>query len=190
MTKSELINEILSEWAYRVNDGMPDIKNPKHVDELGLVLSEMGMYDIKNQLLQNLTEEDKQFTNPILNKVIKYKNKKGEDKEGIVGNLLRLPKDNPGRVAAEKLLPADADKKDAAMKDLGSEKDGKSTMKPGEEEKPKDDKEAGGTEPKEDPIKAAAPMFDPKVDPAMGARLDREKEANAKLVPVWPNSPN
>ena len=184
MNLSELINQILSEWAYRVDNGQPNPNNQKHLAELSIVLSEMGLSDIKNELFENLKEADKQFSNPVLNKVIKYKNEKGEDKEAPVGNLLRLPKGHPGRVAAEKLMPADAAAKDAAMKDLGSEKDGKSTggKQQPTAEKPKDGEGDGaGEQPKEDPIKQAAAMFDPKADPAMGARLDKEKEANAKL---------
>ena len=185
MTKSELINEILSEWAYRVDNGQPNPKNKKHLAELSIVLSEMGLSNIKDELFENIEEADKQFTNPILNKEIPYKAKDGTTKKGIVGNLLRLPKDSPGRVAAEKLLPPDPAAKDAAMKDLGSEKDGKSTG--GEiptAEKPKDGEkpQAGAEQPKEDPIKAAQAMFDPKADPAMGARLDREKAAADKIV--------
>ena len=180
MTKSELINEILSEWAYRVEDGQPNPNNKMHLAELSIVLSEMGLLEIKDELFENLKEDDKQFSNPILNKSIKYKNEKGEDKEGIVGNLLRLPKENPGRVAAEKMLPADAAEKDAAMKDLGSEKDGKSGAKKPEEEKPEDGKEKGGGE--DEKMKQAQAMFDPKVDPAMAARLDKEKEMQAKFA--------
>jgi hypothetical protein len=181
MTKSELINEILSEWAYRVEDGKPNPKNSKHLAELSMVLSEMGLTEIKDELFENLKEEDsKQFSNPILNKVIKYKNEKGEDKEGAVGNLLRLAKGTAGRDAAEKMIPADGTpERDAMNKSLGGEKDGKST-EPAGEEKPKDDK--GGEQPKEDPIQKAASMFDPKLDPAMGARLDKEKETQQKLA--------
>ena len=40
-----------------------------------------------------------------LNKKVRYKNANGEDKEGIVGNLLRQPEDSPGRKAAEATLP-------------------------------------------------------------------------------------
>ena len=69
MTKSELINEILSEWAYRVDDGQPNPKNEKHLVELSIVLSEMGLSEIKNELFENLREADsKQFSNPVLNK--------------------------------------------------------------------------------------------------------------------------
>jgi hypothetical protein len=141
----------------------------------------MGLSNIKDELFENITEADKQFKNPILNKSIKYKNTKGEDAEGIVGNLLRLPKDHPGRIAAEKLLPADAAEKDAAMQDLGSEKDGKSGELAGQKPSGKEDEapQAGG---EEDKMKQAAAMFDPEVDPAMAARLDREKAASAKLA--------
>ena len=187
MNLSELINEILVEWAYRVDDGQPNPNNPKHIGELSIVLSEMGLNEIKNELIQTLTEADsKQFKNPILNKEIPYKDKDNKPAKGIVGNLLRLPKDHPGRQAAEKLIPADGSAdRDAMNKDLGSEKDGKSTggdtKKGKEDEKPKDGEgEAGGGE--EEKAKAAQAMFDPKVDPAMGARLDKEKEVLAQLA--------
>ncbi len=189
MNLSELINEILTEWAYRVENGMPDPKNPIHIKELGIVLSEMGLSHIKNDLVENLLMEKGKtpeknvveaekgnFTNPALNKSIKYRNDKGEDAEGIVGNLLRLPKEHPGRVAAEKTLPQDGTpERDAINKDLGGE---------GQPKKPEDGKgEKGGEEaPKEDPAKAAQAMFDPKADPAMAARMDKEKDVQAQLA--------
>ena len=188
MTITELIEEILNEWAYRVENGMPDPKNPIHVKELGIVLSEMGLSHIKNDLVENLliekgktpekhvVEADKAFSNPILSKKVSYKDKDGNAKDGIVGNLLRLPKDSPGRVAAEKLLPPEGSpERDAMNQDLGGE---------GQPKKPEDEKgkEGGEEAPKEDPAKAAAAMFDPKADPAMAARMDKEKDANAKLA--------
>ena len=36
---NNLIDNILTEWAYRVNDGMPDIKNPLHIFELKEVMT-------------------------------------------------------------------------------------------------------------------------------------------------------
>ena len=179
MTLSKLINEILSEWAYRVEDGMPDVKNPTHLNELGIVLSEMGLSHIKNDLVKNLTEaEEGGFKNPALNKKINYKNAKGEDAEGIVGNLLRLPAEHPGRKAAERTLPPEgSEERDALNKDLGGE--GQPT-KP-EEPKGKEGGEDKGDAEKEKQQQAQA-MFDPKSDPAMGARLDKEKETLAQLA--------
>jgi len=189
MNLSELINEILSEWAYRVENGMPDPKNPIHVKELGIVLSEMGLSHIKNTLIENLlmetgktpqknvVEAEGNFTNPALNKSIKYKNDKGEDKEGLVGNLLRLPKEHPGRKAAEATLPADGTpERDALNKDLG----GQNQPKAADEPKGGEGEKAGGGE--DEKMKQAAAMFDPKTDPAMAARLDKEKETQAKLA--------
>ena len=189
MNLSELINEILSEWAFRVDDGMPNPKNPIHLKELGIVLSEMGLSHIKKDLVENLLTEkgktpenvkeaDKSFTNPILNKKVSYKDKQGNDKEGIVGNLLRQPEGTPARDAAEKVLPPEGSpERDAINQDLGGE------GKPQGAEEPKGDK--GGAEggaPKEDPIQKAAPMYDPKADPAMGQRLAKEKETQAQLA--------
>ena len=84
-----MIEEILNEWAYRVDDGTPNPKNLQHIRELAEVLDELGLSSIKNELIQNLMEagEDKNFKNPTLNKVIKYTDKNGEEKEGKVGNL-------------------------------------------------------------------------------------------------------
>ena len=179
MNVSQLINEILTEWAYRVDDGMPNPKNPTHIKELGIVLSEMGLSNIKNDLVKNLTEaEAGAFKNPILNKVIKYKNAKGDDAEGLVGNLLRLAADHPGRKAAERLLPPDgSDERDALNKDLGGE--GQPTKPEDEKGKEGGDEKGGGEDEK---MKQAQAMFDPNTDPAMAARLDKEKETLAQLA--------
>jgi hypothetical protein len=190
MSVSIIIEQILSEWAYRVNDGMPNPKNPTHLRELGIILSEMGLSSIKSELIENLLvekgktpekhviEADGAFKNPILNKSVKYKNAKGEDADGLVGNLLRLPAEHPGRKAAERLLPPEgSDERDALNKDLGGQN------QPQGAEPSKGDK--GGEEegaPQEDPIQKAAQMFDPKVDPAMAQRLETEKETLAKLA--------
>jgi len=70
MSISHLINEIVSEWSYRVNDGMPNPKNPAHLKELSEVLDEMGLSHIKNDLVKNLLGEAEEggFKNPALNK--------------------------------------------------------------------------------------------------------------------------
>jgi hypothetical protein len=172
---------------------MPDAKNPTHLKELSIVLKEMGLSHIKDILIENLLTEkgktpqeieeaDKNFTNPILNKKVTYKNDKGEDKEGIVGNLLRQPKGSPARTAAEKMLPPEGSpERDSLNQELGGEGQPKKPEDGGDTKGGEEDGKAGGA-PKEDPIKQAAAMFDPKADPAMGARMDKEKEMNAKLA--------
>jgi hypothetical protein len=190
MNISELINEILSEWAYRVDDGMPDVKNPTHLNELGLILSEMGLSHIKNTLIENILNEtgttpqevdeaeEGSFKNPILNKVIKYKNTKGEEADGVVGNLLRLPAEHPGRKAAEALLPPEGSgEREKMNQDLGGQNQ---AAKPdGGGEKKDGEKEDGGADDAEQKKQQAA-MFTS--DPAMVARMDREKETLAKLA--------
>jgi hypothetical protein len=57
MNVSQLINEILTEWAYRIDNGMPNPKNPTHLKELGIVLSEMGLSHIKTELVETLLNE-------------------------------------------------------------------------------------------------------------------------------------
>jgi hypothetical protein len=135
--------------------------------------------------LSNLITEadDKQFSNPALNKKIKYKNSKGEDKENMVGNLLRLPKDNAGRIAAEKTLPKDGTpERKAINKSLGSEKDGKSVPSADNTKKDGDTAPSKASKPSanEPSPQIKAQLFT--ADPAMSARLDKEKETQAKIA--------
>ena len=41
---SEIIDEILVEWAYRVHDGMPNPKNALHIVELHKSMKELKLY--------------------------------------------------------------------------------------------------------------------------------------------------
>tara|TARA_Y100001963_G_C6776845_1_gene447792 strand:+ start:341 stop:2473 length:2133 start_codon:yes stop_codon:yes gene_type:complete len=55
----KLIDEILTEWAYRVHDGMPNPKNPIHLIELQNTLNELKLPTrVTEKLLQNLRELD------------------------------------------------------------------------------------------------------------------------------------
>ena len=173
-----LIKDILDKWIDRVENRAPNPKNPNHINELSSILTEMGMYEIKDELIGNITEADAQFTNPILNKKIKYKGSDGKDKEGTVGNLLRLQKEHPGRKAAEaQLPPEDSEERKQINKDLGSQNQAKPT-----EPKAKDSKEepTAGDKPTEKP--QTNPMFTKDADPAMAARMDTEKQTLDKLA--------
>jgi hypothetical protein len=130
-----------------------------------------------------LTEaDDKNFTNPALNKKIKYTDNNGDQKENTVGNLLRLAKDNPGRLAAEKTLPKPGTpERKSINRALGSEKDGKSVPSA------KNTKMGSNTEPEAPAPKGEEPeqpkpaaMY--KSDAAMVARMDTEKETLNKLA--------
>jgi hypothetical protein len=135
--------------------------------------------------LSNLITEadDKNFTNPALNKKIKYTDKDGKQKENSVGNLLRLPQDNAGRIAAEKTLPKDGTpERKAINKSLGSEKGGKSVpsadnTKKGGDGKPSKSAKPSGNEPTP---QTKAQLFT--ADPAMAARMGKEKETQAKIA--------
>jgi hypothetical protein len=148
MTLSELINEIISEWGCRVDDGMPNPKNPQHLKELRDVLEVMGLSSIKNELIENLLEGDT-FKNPALNKVVRYKDVHGEDAEGKVGNLMRRPSEEDAHQKAVSTLGGkDSDRYKEAMNDLGGEG----------QPKKKDEKE-GGSEDGTPSVTATA--FDP-----------------------------
>ena len=57
---SEIIDDILVEWAYRVHDGMPNMKNPSHILELRESMEELNIpNDVIYQVIQNLLNEKK-----------------------------------------------------------------------------------------------------------------------------------
>ena len=59
---SEIIQDILVEWAYRVHDGMPNPKNAQHIHELRESMEELNLpNNVIYQVIQNLiNEEDKE----------------------------------------------------------------------------------------------------------------------------------
>ena len=59
---SEIIEDILVEWAYRVHDGMPNPKNAQHIHELRESMEELNLpNNVIYQVIQNLiNEEDKE----------------------------------------------------------------------------------------------------------------------------------
>ena len=61
---SEIIENILVEWAYRVHDGMPNPKNVLHIQELRESMEELNLpNNVIYQVIQNLiTEQDKKLS--------------------------------------------------------------------------------------------------------------------------------
>ena len=56
---SEIINEILVEWAYRVHDGMPNPKNVQHIQELRESMEELNLPNkVIYEVIQNLINEE------------------------------------------------------------------------------------------------------------------------------------
>jgi hypothetical protein len=131
MDVKKFIDTIIREVAYRTDSGTVNLRDKRHISILSEVLIENDMLEIKDELIRNLLGEadDKKFDNPDLNKVVSYTDTNGEEKEGIVGNLLRQPKDTPPRDAAERALGNDERKIQQALQDLGYENapDGDST---------------------------------------------------------------
>ena len=121
MNYTQLISELIDELSYRV--GVPNIYDKEHQRIMSEILTEWGKFDEKKIIFEFLTEDDeKRFSNPILNRKIKYTGKDGKEREGLVGNLLTSPKDSPGRIEAEKLLPAPGTpEREKINKEIGSQ---------------------------------------------------------------------
>ena len=60
---SKIIDDILVEWSYRVDSGMPNIKNPLHLVELEKSLNELNLpRKVSEKLLQNLREKEDEYS--------------------------------------------------------------------------------------------------------------------------------
>lgn len=122
MNREELIEELVLELSLVSDKGLPDLRDRKNISFIREFFRKKSLTELGEVVIQNLFEEDKQFKNPALNKVIKYKNVNGEDAEGLVGNLLRRPKDEDAYIKAVAALGGEgSDTYKKAMDDLGSE---------------------------------------------------------------------
>jgi len=57
-TFSNLLEGILDELSLRIDEGIVDLQNPKHLQKLGEIFDEMELYQVGDQLIENLMRED------------------------------------------------------------------------------------------------------------------------------------
>ena len=90
------LNEILKEWAYRVDNGQPNPKNSAHLYHLSEILIEYKWpYEVIDELLQNLNEDD----------IVKKK-----QSDGSYGSPYTVKNHNPDR--GQELVKKNASKDD------------------------------------------------------------------------------
>jgi hypothetical protein len=157
MNEKELIEELLADLCILHTDGLPNLQSDVSISYISEFFNKRGMWERGQTLIENLFEDDKQFKNPELNKVISYKTVNGDDAEGKVGNLLRRPDtEDAYKKAVATLGGEDSDSYKKAMDDLGGEGQPDRDIE-GEREKKDDSGEAGGGEEPE-----TGTAFDPK----------------------------
>ena len=80
---SEIIENILVEWAYRVHDGMPNPKNVNHIQQLRESMEDLNLpNNVIYQVIQNLINEEKVYysRSKESNRIVQYKNKDNYEK--------------------------------------------------------------------------------------------------------------
>ena len=76
-----LLDKILTEWAYRVHDGMPNPKNPLHIVQLRESMEYLQIPErVIDGFVNNLTEQKFYARNPKGNKISVFTNKDNYDK--------------------------------------------------------------------------------------------------------------
>lgn len=154
MSNKHLIEELIDDLCVLSNDGLPNLKSSESLSYISEFFSKRGMGVVGNKLIQNLTEAE-QFSNPALNKVIKYKTVNDEDAEGKVGNLLRRPKEEDAYQKALKALGGEgSDTYKKAMDDLGGENQPDRDIS--KEKEKKEDPAAGGAPAEQEPPQPSA----------------------------------
>ena len=99
------LNEILKEWAYRVDNGQPNPKNSAHLYHLSEILIEYKWpFEVIEELLQNLNEDD----------IVKKK-----QSDGSYGSSYTVKNHNPDR--GQELVKKNASKDDIEKIDKDKE---------------------------------------------------------------------
>lgn len=108
------VNALIRDWAWRVNDGMPDPKNRNHIQVLEAVLkAHKYPQEFIDGYLKNLTEAEVDSETPV-----KYKDENGERKEMAFATALRQSDGHPARIEAEKMKDEDPEDTAAASKSM------------------------------------------------------------------------
>ena len=55
--KQDFFNGLLTELSFRVEGGIPNLKNPKHLEVLGEIFDDMELYSVGDILIRNLLNE-------------------------------------------------------------------------------------------------------------------------------------
>ena len=103
---NKMINDILTEWSFRVHNGQPNINNPNHLIELQRSLYQLGYSDnIIDVLMENLREGKFQARLVKSGRIVNYKSKESmEDaiKDGRAEPLEKGNKEEPKKEKPEK----------------------------------------------------------------------------------------
>ena len=154
MNNKHLFEELIDDLCVLSEDGLPNLKSSESLSYISEFFNRKGLGELGMTLIQNLTEGE-QFSNPALNKVIKYKTVNGEDAEGKVGNLLRRPKEEDAhKKALDSLGGEGSDTYKKAMDDLGGENQPDRNID--KEKEKKEDPAAGGAAAEQEPPKPSA----------------------------------
>jgi hypothetical protein len=64
MNINDFIDELITELAYRLDSGIPDLKNKQHLSVLSEILTEWGMGELENSLITVLSEDETNVKSP------------------------------------------------------------------------------------------------------------------------------
>jgi hypothetical protein len=116
---NKLIDKILTEWAYRVHDGMPNVKNPMHILQLKESMEAMELpKDFIFEFIQNLFEDKKEVPDEVKKKAKQMGliwKRVGYGKKGQKGITHKIDYEKG------KLVPVDGEEKPEKSTDDGGE---------------------------------------------------------------------
>jgi len=132
---SEIIEDILVEWAYRVHDGMPNPKNTQHIHELRESMEELNLPNkVIYEVIQNLINEEQIFyaRSKESGRIVQYKNKDNYEKGIEDGSHEKIDQDDAKQEFEKQ---GGEEKPKTEPKKTKISKDGKLTKKGDDDEK-------------------------------------------------------
>jgi len=92
---SEIIDEILTEWSYQVNDGMPNPKNPFHIVQLRESMEELGLpKEFIFEFIQNILKEEKFKAKNKDGRVVDFDSEEARDDAIKTGTHFKIDTDD------------------------------------------------------------------------------------------------
>jgi len=132
---SEIINNILVEWAYRVHDGMPNPKNAEHIHQLRESMEELNLSNkVIYEVINNLINEEQIFysRSKESGRIVQYKNKDNYEKGIEDGSHEKVDQDDAKQEFEKQ---GGEEKPKTEPKKTKISKDGKLTKKGDDDEK-------------------------------------------------------
>ena len=177
--KQDFFNGLLTELSFRVEDGIPDLKNPKHLKVLGEIFDDMELYSVGDILIRNLLNEQDGYKHIGAGIYVADRDvdSKGKAKDGAK----KYRKDGEGESAS--YSPISDDEAEDIKKKQGEEGEKAAAAYNKSQEKGDDGELVGDDQPEEEESKGAKVQGSDMFSHAPDVKKDKDKHQQNTSTP-------